>query len=209
MTEYKFDHDDWFSHNVVIWDAIKPYVPQQKGRVFIEVGSFEGRSMVWIAENLMQPGDLITCIDTWGGGEEHSAVDMAQVEANFDHNRSTACAKVDNLAVFKHKSTSVEGLINELRNGCGEQGASFVYIDGSHQAKDVLTDACLAWQLLENGGVLVFDDYTWGDPRDALHRPKMAIDAFTNIFAEEINPLHVGYQYIVQKKTRKEHTYVG
>ena len=205
MSDYQFTHD-WFSQNIPIWEAIKPYIPTEPGRVFVEIGSFEGRSMAWIAENLLQSGDVLVCIDTWEGGEEHSAEDMAAVEARFDANRSHACSKLDNLAVFKFKGTSLEGLVNELRNGCGGRSASFVYIDGSHQAKDVMLDACLAWQLLDEGGVLVFDDYHWGEPRDVLHRPKLAIDMFTTLYAEEITPLHVGYQYIIQKRRTQKAT---
>ena len=37
----------------------------------------------------------------------------------------------------------------------------FIYIDGSHIAKDVLTDACMAWPLLMPKGLMVFDDYMW------------------------------------------------
>ena len=76
----------------------------------------------------------------------------------------------------------------------------FIYIDGSHIAKDVLTDACMAWPLLKPKGLMVFDDYMWGSPRDILHRPKPAIDAFTNLFAEEAEIIHVGYQLVVRKK---------
>ena len=47
---------------------------------------------------------------------------------------------------------------------------------------------------------MVFDDYLWGDQRDVLHRPKLAVDAFTNIFAEHLKPMHTGYQYIVRKE---------
>jgi hypothetical protein len=46
---------------------------------------------------------------------------------------------------------------------------------------------------------MVFDDYTWGAARDVLHRPKIAVDAFVNIFAEELQLLHVGYQLAVRK----------
>jgi predicted O-methyltransferase YrrM len=76
----------------------------------------------------------------------------------------------------------------------------FIYIDGSHIAKDVLTDACMAWPLLKKQGIMVFDDYLWGDPRDILHRPKPAIDTFMNLFAEEVDVVHIGYQMIVRKK---------
>ena len=50
------------------------------------------------------------------------------------------------------------------------------------------------------GGLMVFDDYMWGNPRDALHRPKIAIDVFTNIFGETAEIVHVGYQLVVCKK---------
>jgi len=40
----------------------------------------------------------------------------------------------------------------------------------------------------------------WGDSRDILHRPKMAIDAFVNIFAEEAQLVGWGAQTIVRKR---------
>jgi hypothetical protein len=57
----------------------------------------------------------------------------------------------------------------------------------------------MAWPLLKSGGVMVFDDYTWGDPRDLLHRPKLAVDAFVNIYAEELSLVHIGYQLALRK----------
>ena len=47
---------------------------------------------------------------------------------------------------------------------------------------------------------MAFDDYLWGDARDILHRPKLAVDAFSSIFAEELEVIHTGYQFIVRKK---------
>lgn len=40
-------------------------------------------------------------------------------------------------------------------------GFDLVYIDGSHLRLDVLSDASMAWRLLREGGVMVFDDYEW------------------------------------------------
>jgi hypothetical protein len=40
----------------------------------------------------------------------------------------------------------------------------------------------------------------WGNPRDILHRPKIAVDAFTTMFAEELDIVHMGYQFVVRKK---------
>ena len=199
MTEYKFTKD-WFEWAPAVWEQLTPLLPKKFDRSFLEIGSFEGRSMVWIAGNMMNPSDVLHCIDTWEGGEEHSEEDMAAVEARFDHNRNLVHLNHD-VDVHKHKGTSTQHLAHWLVEDPKDHPTfDFIYIDGSHVAKDVLTDACMAWPLLKQGGIMVFDDYMWGEPRDILHRPKIAIDAFTNIFGETAEIIHVGYQLVVRKK---------
>lgn len=195
-TEYQFTKD-WFNWAPEVWQQLIPHLPGQPGsRHFLEIGSFEGRSAVWVMENMMQEGDFIFCIDTWEGGEEHGEEDMPTVFERFKSN--TAIAK-DKTGVVRGyaRSTSVKELASSLSD---EILYDFIYIDGSHIAKDVLTDACMAWPLLKPKGMMVFDDYMWGNPRDILHRPKPAIDAFCNLFAEEADIVHVGYQLVVRKK---------
>lgn len=200
MSEYQFTKD-WFNWAPAVWEQLIPHLPErtEDGRYFIEIGSFEGRSAVWIAENMMQDGDYLTCIDTWEGGEEHGAEDMGTVEERFDHNHALLKSKYPERNIHKAKQFSTLTLASDLAAG-GAGDADFIYIDGSHIAKDVLTDACMAWPLLKPKGLMVFDDYMWGNPRDILHRPKPAIDAFCNLFAEEAEIVHVGYQLVVRKK---------
>ena len=196
MTDYQYTKD-WFAWAPEVWKQLIPMLPGEPGlRTFIEIGSFEGRSMVWIAENMMQTGDAIFCVDTWEGGEEHGAENMDEVEKRFDHNSALVYANHD-ISILKHKTTSTAALSGFIHTG---EAADFIYIDGSHTAPDVLTDACMAWPLLKAGGIMVFDDYMWGEARDILHRPKPAIDAFCNIFCEEAQIVHVGYQLVVRKK---------
>ena len=196
MTEYQFTKD-WFNWAPEVWTQLTPMLSGVAGkRNFLEVGSFEGRSSVWIAENMMQDGDHLRCIDTWEGGEEHGAENMSEVEERFRANLIVATKKFPERLIFQSKGTSV----NRLAQLQGKTMFDFVYIDGSHKAPDVLTDACMSWPLLKAGGIMVFDDYMWGNPRDALHRPKIAIDAFTNIFGETAEVVHMGYQLVVRKK---------
>jgi predicted O-methyltransferase YrrM len=151
---------------------------------------------------MMQDGDFLDCIDTWKGGEEHVEEHMEEAEQRFDYNRSIALTGRA-IEIEKIKGSSVYGLSCLLTGVDSDENQpyySFIYIDGSHIAKDVLTDACMAWPLLKPQGLMVFDDYMWGDPRDILHRPKPAIDAFCNLFAEEAEIVHVGYQLVVRKK---------
>ena len=198
MSEYQFTKD-WFNWAPEVWKQLIPHLPGEAGnRKFLEVGSFEGRSTVWIMENMMQQGDYLLCIDTWEGGEEHGNEDMDTVFNRFRANVQLAREKTGIKSVGHSRETSTEGLAAELTEWAGTY--DFIYIDGSHTAPDVLTDACMAWPLLKPKGMMVFDDYMWGNPRDILHRPKPAIDAFCNIFAETAEIVHVGYQLVVRKK---------
>ncbi len=200
MSEYQFTKD-WFAWAPEVWKQLIPLLPGTPGeRTFLEIGSFEGRSAVWTVENMMQDGDGIFCIDTWEGGEEHIDEDMGKAERRFSTNRRILEAVYAERYVFPLKGTSVQHLANWLKDPEEHKDFDFIYIDGSHQAPDVLTDACMSWPLLKQGGLVVFDDYMWGNPRDALHRPKIAIDAFTNIFGETAEIVHVGYQLVVRKR---------
>jgi predicted O-methyltransferase YrrM len=193
--DYEFTNN-WFAHAPEVWTHLIPMLPNKPGnRDFLEIGSFEGRSAVWIGEHMMEEGDTLLCIDTWKGGEEHSGEDMLEVHQRFLRNME----KLENRKNVNWRYTreaSVDALGELLFSGGMFE---FIYIDGSHQAKDVLTDACMAWRVLASGGIMVFDDYLWGDKRDVLHRPKLAIDAFVNIFAEDLTVLHVGNQLVVKR----------
>jgi predicted O-methyltransferase YrrM len=188
--EYSFTNN-WFAHAPEVWQHLISRLPARKRA--LEVGAFEGQSTVWILEHLLEDGGEITVIDTWEGSEEHASVDMYDVEGRFDLNINIARSRFPYRHVDKWRGQSFE-LLRSLTLAQYD----FAYVDASHIAADVLTDACLTLPLLKPGGILVFDDYLWGDPRDVLHRPKVAIDAFVNINAERLAVLHVGKQMVVQ-----------
>jgi predicted O-methyltransferase YrrM len=186
---------DWFAWAPKVWEQLIPHLPERKN--FLEIGSFEGRSAVWTIENMMEDGGEIVCIDTWEGGSEHVNGEMDGAELRFQQNITLVRSKFPNRAVVSLRSTSVEGLAGLLAH---KKQFEFIYIDGSHLAKDVLTDACMAWPLLKSKGFMVFDDYLW-KPQGftLLQRPKVAIDAFVNMFEDELNIAYSGYQLIVRK----------
>lgn len=192
--DYKFTQD-WFHWAPQVWEQLIPHMPERKK--FLEIGAFEGRATTWIIENMMSDGGEIVCIDTWQGGEEHVNGEMNNAKANFNHNINLVREKYINKYV-----TAIEGLSHEWLPALSQDNwrFDFIYVDGSHIAKDVLTDACMAWPMLKTGGIMVFDDYLWGDMSRPNHVPKPAIDAFVNIFIEELNIVHLGYQLIVRKK---------
>jgi predicted O-methyltransferase YrrM len=193
--EYQYTKD-WFYWAPELWTKLIPMLPARKA--FLEIGSFEGRSAVWTIENMMEDGGTITCIDTWEGGAEHVSGEMSGAETRFLHNIAIAEKAHIDRHVVALRATSLFALAFLLAKEKLNY-YDFIYIDGSHRAKDVITDACMSWPMLKKGGIMVFDDYAWGSPRDVLYRPKVAVDAFTTMFAEESETVHVGYQFIIKK----------
>jgi predicted O-methyltransferase YrrM len=202
--DYEFSQN-WFEYGEKLWPNLIHQLPQRPKRKFMEIGSFEGRSAVWMMENMMTPEDSLYCIDTWEGGREHNQLDMDMVKTRFDANISKASwkTKIPQLNIHAIRETSSSALSLYLRFHRADDGWDFIYIDGSHDAQDVLRDALMAWELLLVGGVMVLDDYLWGDPSKPLLRPKMAIDAFVNICAPQISFMHIGYQVAIRKVDRE------
>lgn len=196
MSEYNFTQD-WFKGAEGIWTQVFSQVPVKQK--IMEIGSYEGRSACWLIENALEDGGTLYCVDTWEGGEEHKAggVDMQSVQERFEHNITTAKIKRPGRNVVSLTSTSYEALASFIATK--QADFDFIYIDGSHQAPDVLTDACMAFGLLKIGGVMVFDDYIWAPSLPAMRRPKIAIDMFVNIFEAKLRIVYMGHQFIIQR----------
>ena len=195
--------NDWFNQTAKnFWDQI---IPRLKPINFIEIGSYEGASAVYMIKYLSSMnGGRVVCIDTWEGGVEHSSIKMSDVETAFDANVSKAIHDSGNKVLLeKVKSNSLLALSRMIADG-RSSGFDMVYIDGSHQAPDVLADAVLSFQLLKKGGLMVFDDYLWSEKlphgKDLVRCPKIAIDSFINIYCRQLEVLSAPlYQIYIQK----------
>jgi len=178
---------DWFSHNIPGLQAVMNLLPQK--RTFLEVGAFEGRSTLWFYEQLEHhPESTLISIDTWGGSEEHVGINFADVRRRYQENTD---------GLLGH--TTVVGTSQDFVRYEPIREFDFIYIDGSHQAPDVLADACLLWPYLGKGGIMVFDDYLWNINNQPTHAPKMAVDAFIACYYERLEIVLGGYQMAVRK----------
>lgn len=203
MQNYDFTNN-WFDVTARgLWDTLLPAIQPKN---ILEVGSYEGASTCYLINKIGQIHDLeIHCIDTWQGGIEHSGVDMAAIEQRFYKNISLATRSVPHgVRLVSHRGASDEMMIGLLSDG--KRGFfDFIYIDGSHQAPDVLADAVLGFRLLKVGGVIAFDDYTWkeGLPygTDPVRCPKWAIDAFTNIYCRKVELMSSWNSQVFTRKT--------
>jgi predicted O-methyltransferase YrrM len=188
---------DFFSHNLLHWQALLAPLAGQPRLRFLEVGSWEGRSTCWLLDHILtDDSSNIVCVDTFEGSPEHHATEMAafvaSVEERFNHNTRQALRQG---RVIKQKGTS-QTVLRHLPLGHFD----VAYIDASHTGCDVLEDAMLTWRLVKPGGLIVFNDYGWTFP-DGLDEipPKPAIDAVLSLFAHKLTVLHQDYQVVVRK----------
>lgn len=167
----------------------------------IEIGSFEGRSSVWFADQLSPTGRLY-CIDSWLGGEEISRTnlnfDMSRIRQNFIHNINIH-PKTDRIRV--HVSDSRIALSNLM--SALHSNVDFIYVDGSHTQCDTLFDVVLSWQLLKKGGVMIVDDYlNEMATNDPLLRPKHAVDFVVKSLGNGVEFMVTKERQAVLRKTK-------
>jgi predicted O-methyltransferase YrrM len=155
---------------------------------FLQIGAYTGDASVWLYNNILHSSDsILVDVDTWEGSEEpvHYEMNWHTVESLYDI--KTAAGK-SNRKIVKYKGTSD----NFFKNN--REMYDFIYIDGDHTAHGVLKDAVSAYECLNVGGIIAFDDYQWSAGLGPIKEPKMAIDAFSTIYADKVEELLNGYQ---------------
>ena len=164
-------------------------------KVTIEIGVFEGDSTFNIVNYLIQENPTYKhyAIDPFSQSENLKQEVVDKAKAQFKSNM------VEFPQVELIEKNSLEGLL-ELHNR--NVKADFIYVDGSHFAKDVLSDAVLGFELLNIGGVMLFDDaVSWRYGEYIQDSPKVAVDAFIQCNWNRLVVLEMpnGYQTAIKR----------
>lgn len=185
---------DWFTHNIEHWKKLFPLVTSPNPRI-LEIGSWEGRSAVFLASELVRGGEL-ACIDhfdlfkTTAGQERYERI---------NHNLSLTGKRFRVIPEFSF--TALMKLLEEEIDK-EEAGYDWIYVDGSHRADDTLLDGELAWRLARSGAIVIFDDYNWdAEPKESMQHPQRGIDAFLELHRGEYERLTrpEDYQVVLRK----------
>ena len=184
---------DWF--DIAALGNFDRFLSPMKGQPnlsFLEVGCFEGRATDWVLRNILtSPDSHVTVVDPFTGSHyyQEDGIITDQLEERFKENVEHSIGKVT-----IHKGFSQE-ILREIKDSF-----DFIYIDGSHKAGDTLEDAILAWRLLKQGGIMIFDDYKWCRfPDNVYLNPGIGIDAFLTVFKDQYELLLQDYQVAVKK----------
>jgi predicted O-methyltransferase YrrM len=181
----------WFTASMA--DVWQHHFFSERARIreALEVGSYEGRSTLFIAS--LFPGARITCIDSFLGSDEHREKPdlLSNLEAVFDQNIAECGERI-----VKQKGLSA-AVLGRLQ--VEQRSYDFCFIDAGHFHDDVYVDSALAWELLNVGGILVWDDYFWDGYQSYFKNVRAAVDRFLDVHTGEYKVLFSGEQVAVKK----------
>lgn len=182
---------DWFSLKIPFWiHAFGVLDARAKTLDVLEIGSWEGMSTCFILKTL--PNARITCVDTWGGSDEHLRMqdEVNRIEANFDFNTADYRDRLT-----KRKQSSADFFASHP----AQSQFDLIHIDGSHHARDVMIDVTRGFAHLRVGGLMILDDYLWRDYSRLSDNPAVAINAFLKTNAGKYAFVLVNYQVFLRK----------
>ena len=179
-------NEKWFCNNLNYLSI--NFKNSKNVKNILEIGSYEGRSAIFFIKNFS--GSNVTCVDTWTGSDEHNSINFELIEKNFDFN--TSFYQSNNI-LMKYKMTSNEFFKKNHKH------FDLIFIDGDHSCDQVKIDLINSWNILNNGGFLVLDDYMWWYYKDLKKNPSTPINNFIKSNISNISKLVVWHQVIIQK----------
>ena len=181
--KYQFNYYDWFSRHINIW---KNFLIPFKEIRYLEIGSFEGRSAVFMGE--MNNVEEITCVDTFEGNDEHKDINFDIVYKNFSEN-------------LKKLNKSYNLIQDTSHNFFKKNNKTFnvIYIDGSHFYDDVKKDFINSMNCLDEEGIMIFDDFFWFYYKKKEQNPIGAILECYENYKESLEIIFINHQIIFKK----------
>lgn len=185
LTESKNYWGDVYPGN---FNKIREYFNGKENLSFLEVGTLEGRTTVWLLDNVLtDSGSRIHCVDPFIG-------------ENGLYNLSLHGDKV---LLYKELSEDIlSKMLATHRNYF-----DFIYVDGDHFARTLILDLCLTWRLLKKDGLLLIDDYLLrhdhpeynNGPDLTFVPPQQVINPFLLFYNEEYELFFINSQVCLKK----------
>lgn len=198
MRDFKWYAPNWHKANEAAWRIYLGHLKDQPNVRALEIGSLEGRSAIWLLDNILtHETSSLVMVDPWVE-EVVPITDTKDLAGKHDWYRrclynmeqsghGTRCQMI--------RSESIPQLAEWM---AAEERIDFIYVDGSHIGADALCDIVMCWRLLKPGGILIADDYGI-KPAKPVPTPKHAVDAFLTCHTDA-TVLNKGYQVILRKE---------
>jgi hypothetical protein len=181
-----------FTGRIPSWTRLLNEFKGKPGINYLEIGTFEGRSALWIVENILtHPTSKLTIIDAF-------------VENNY----KTFVSNV-NLSGAANRFTILSGYSTHKMREVPFNSIDLAYIDGSGKGVVMLSDLVNTWNLLKVGGVIICSRYYLNARlRQALRLqpgdpgPHEAIDSFLKLYNPYITVLEFQEHQVFIRKNR-------
>ena len=179
----------WFLNN---FDIFSFFLPQDKNSkfVYLEVGCFEGLSSFFVLSEYRAVD--ATLLDIWDMPNPNSKTlshNFNSIENTFDNNLSR-------FNFTKIKDDSVVAMRKLFKQN---KSFDFIYIDGSHNGEDILSDAIEAFKILKKEGLIFFDDFLQHDKNRALQSYE-GIEKFLTLYSNYLKIEYFQNNLVVRKK---------
>jgi|TARA_B110001452_G_scaffold110907_1_gene91993 predicted O-methyltransferase YrrM len=178
---------DYFSINAYYWDLV--IKRNFSNFSYLEIGSWEGNSALYILENFQTK--RVVCVDIWDLYEDSYKKERLKNFSNFKYNLEKFTKR---FSFFKTTSDIYFDNNNEKFD--------LIYIDGAHESPQVYKDICNSWRVLNKNGIIVCDDYFYGDinSNQDENLPAYAINKFISQNKKNIKIICVNNNQIFFKK---------
>ena len=179
----------WFLNN---FDIFNFFLPKDKNSKFdyLEVGCFEGLSSFFVLSEYKAVNAIL--LDIWDMPNPNSKTlshNFNSIEKAFDNNLS-------GFNFTKIKEDSVVAMRKLFKQN---KSFDFIYIDGSHNGEDILSDAIEAFKILKKEGLIFFDDFLQYDKNRALQSYD-GIEKFLNLYSNYLKIEYFQNNLVVRKK---------
>ena len=178
----------WFLNN---FDIFNHFLPENKNEKFnyLEIGCFEGLSSFYVLSQFKFVNAYF--LDIWDEPNKNSKSltdDFNKVEKLFDENLSK-------FNFTKIKDDSVISMRKLLRKN---MDFDFIYVDGSHNGEDILSDAIEAFKILKKGGLIFFDDFLQYELNRKI-QSYVGIEKFLELYSNDLQIVFFQNNLVVKK----------
>ena len=156
---------------------------------YLKIGTFYGANILLVAVSYgLHKNSKLYCVDPW---EDYDNYPEYKEKQNVIYNSFLNNIETSGI---KNKIVINRGYSNIKVPMFQDEFFDIIYIDGNHEPSYVLEDAVLSFRKLKKGGVMIFDDYGWGDTQ-------VGIDGFLSSYHKKLELIGQRKMQIFIKKT--------
>ena len=186
---------DWLKGKIENFERFVGPLAGKPSLRFLEIGSFEGMTSCWLMDNILtHPSSTLTAVDP---------CDYYPIPG-WDHLINPGSEKIfrSNVNEFGSRVIFHKALSADVFPFLQMNYFDFAYVDGDHRRDSVYRDAVSVLSVLKVGGIVIFDDYTWGYKpalKDNPLSPQDGVDRFLFEHPTEVEVLAKNLQLVARR----------